>query len=291
MTLRNLLTISLFFCSTISFGQNTILWKVTNSNNKNISYLLGTYHQFGESFIDSLPVIKEKLQASDLIITEVKVDRAKWAELYNARPSSDTLSTILSKKDIEFITGILKKGQVDISKYTPGELIAKLQSNFPMTICNAINKTDKKLMDEYVQLLGSQLQKQLYYFETDSFQIDIVKQTLQMYDWNFFKKNVPALLDIYRNGKQNESLCSFPNQYASFTLDYKFEEDCNVLKDAKVNEDLVKKRNEDWMQKLPSLLEHNNCFIAVGLKHFYTKCGLIQRLKGLGYTVEPVTMK
>lgn len=150
-----------------------MLWKVTNFNSKDISCLLGTYHQFGESFIDSLPVIKEKLQASDLIITEVKVDRAKWAELYNARPSSDTLSTILSKKDIEFITGILKKGQVDISKYTPGELIAKLQSNFPMTFCTAINKTDKKLMDEYIQLLGSRLQKQLYYFETDSFQIDI----------------------------------------------------------------------------------------------------------------------
>lgn len=291
MTLRNLLTISLFFCATFSFGQNTILWKVTNPNNKNISYLLGTYHQFGESFIDSFPVIKEKLQASDLIITEVKVDRAKWAELYNARPSSDTLFTILSKKDIDFITDILKKGQVDILKYTPGELIAKLQSNFPITICNAINKADKKLMDEYVQFLGKQLQKQLYYFETDSFQIDIAKQSLQMYDWKFFKKNVPALLDIYRSGKQNESLCSFPNQYASFNLEYKFEEACNVLKDAKMNDDLVKKRNEDWMQKLPSLLEQNNCFIAVGLKHFYTKCGLIQRLKGLGYTVEPVTMK
>jgi uncharacterized protein YbaP (TraB family) len=291
MALRNLLTISLFFCSSFLFGQNTILWKVTKPDNKNISYLLGTYHQFGESFIDSLPVIKEKLQTSNLIITEVKVERAKWAELYNARPSSDTLSAILSKKDIEFITDILKKGQVDITKYTPGELIAKLQAYYPMTICNVFNKTDNKVMDEYVQFLGNQLQKQLYYFETDSFQIDIIKQTLQMYDWKFFKKNVPPLLDMYRNGKQNESLCAFPNQYASFTLDYKFEEACKVLKDAKINDDLVKKRNEDWMQKLPSLLEHNNCFIAVGLGHFFNKCGLIQRLRGLGYTIEPITMK
>ena len=160
-----------------------------------------------------------------------------------------------------------------------------------MTICSVINKGDKKVMDEYVQFLGNQFQKQQYYLETDTFQIDVTRRSLQMYDWKFFKKNVPALLDIYRDGKQNQSLCSFPNQYGSLILDYKFEENCNVLKDSKMNDELVKKRNEEWIQKLPSLLEHNNCFIAVGLRHFFTKCGLIQQLKDLGYTVEPISMR
>ena len=100
----------------------------------------------------------------------------------------------------------------------------------------------------------------------------------------------PSLIDKYRKDEQNETLCSFANKYALFTIDYKFEETCNFLKGSNLNDALVKKRNDDWIQRLPKLLENNNCFIAVGLGHLYNKCGLIERLKGLGYIVEPVKM-
>ena len=293
MTLKCALTNIVLLFSTFLFGQNSILWKVTNPNSKHTSYLLGTYHLFGESFIDSFSMITETLKSTDLVVTETKIDRTKAAAYYNSRPFSDTLLSILPKTDIDFIAALFKswKGQIDITKLTPGELFLKLQALYAKFKCAAINKSDSFSMDEYFQYLAKVEKKQQYYFETDSFQLEKLTEATAIYDWKFFKKNAPPLIDKYRKDEPNENLCSFANDYASLAIDYKIEESCNLLKNSNMNDVLLKKRNEDWIQKLPNLLENKNCFIAVGLAHLFNKCGLISQLTGLGYVVEPVKMK
>jgi uncharacterized protein YbaP (TraB family) len=250
--------------------------------------LLGTYHLFGNSFVDSFSLIKEKLNASDIIITGVKFDRPKVYAYYNSRPASIGLSSALPQEDINYISTIFKNGEVDISKYTPGELFVKLQAVYPKFKCSVINASDKWAMDEYIQRLGDQQQKTLYFLESDSLQLEKLYQATKAYDWNFFKKAVPGLLAKYKSETPDEALCFLANQYASFTMDYQLQEEC---KGSNMTDALVKKRNEDWMQKLPALLEKNNCFIAVGLMHLYNKCGLIDQLRLIGYSVEAVSMK
>ena len=274
-------------------GQNTILWKVTNNTNKNISYLLGTNHLFGKSFIDSFSIIKDKLEETNMVITETKIDNARVYAYYNNRPSSDKLSTILSKDNFDFIINHFKKrkGQVDVTKLTPGELFIILQVAYPIAKCASINLTDTTTMDEYVKYLGHLNKKRLYYLETDSFQLEKITQVTSVYDWKFLKKNLPSLIDKYQNEKPDENLCSQINQYASFAIDYKFQEKCNLFKSNNFNEGLIGKRNADWLPKLKISLEDNNCFIAVGLVHLYNKCGLIEQLREIGYNVEPINMK
>lgn len=285
---RNLLTIGLLFFTALSFGQNTILWKASNPKNANVSYLLGTYHLFGNSFVDSFSVIAEKLKASDVVITEVKFDRPKAAAYYNSRTASTSLSSALSQDDIAYISTIFKNSEVDINKYSAGELFVKLQAVYPKYKCPVINVNDKYAMDEYIQKIGEQQQKTLYFLESDSMQLEKIYEATKAYDWKFFKQAVPALLAKYKSNTTDESLCSLANQYASFTVDYKLQDEC---KGSNMNDMLVKNRNEDWMKKLPALLEKSNCFIALGLMHLYNKCGLIEQLKALGYSVEPVSMK
>ena len=291
--MKYFLTGIFFLFSAVLMGQNTILWKVTNNTNKNISYLLGTNHLFGESFVDSLSIIKDKLQETDIVITESKSDNGKGYAYYNTRTSSDTLSTILSKDHFDYIINHFKKSmsQVDATKLTPGELFIFLQAGYPKFKCAAINQGDTSAMDDYVQYLGQLNKKSLYYFETDSFQFEKITQITSIYDWKFLKKNLPSLIDKYRNEKTDEKLCSQINQYASLAFDYKFGEKCNFLKANNFNEEIVRKRNADWLPKLKLFLENNNCFIAVGLGHFYNKCGLIQQLREIGYNIEPIKMK
>ena len=52
------------------YGQNTILWEVTNTENNKTSYIVGTFHQFGNSFVDSIPQIKQALLNSELAVFE-----------------------------------------------------------------------------------------------------------------------------------------------------------------------------------------------------------------------------
>jgi uncharacterized protein YbaP (TraB family) len=285
---RKLLTIAFLLFTSITFAQNTILWKVTKAESSKVSYLLGTYHFFGNSFVDSLPVIREKLNACDLVVTEVKIDRARTIAYYNSRPSSTELSAALSEDDFNYIATLFKNSGVDITKFSPGELFVRLSAAYPKFKCSVINANDKLIMDEYIQQLGNEQHKTEYYFETDSFQLEKMYEATKVYDWKFFKKSMPPLLAQYRSKTPDKALCAFPEQYASFTVDYRFKDECQQFNGSDV---LIKNRNEDWMQKLPALLEKNNCFIAVGLAHLYFKCGLIEKLRALGYTVEPVAMK
>jgi hypothetical protein len=287
MRLKNFLLSAFILCALFSFGQNTILWKITSPIKKNVSYLLGTHHYFGSSFVDTFSIIQEKLKTSDVIVTEAKFDRQKGLDYYNSRPTSTSLSSALSQDDINYINTVFKPG-LDINKYSPGELLIKLYAAYPKYKCPVVNAKDEFGMDEYIQRLGQQYQKSSDFLESDSAQLSKIYEATKMYNWKVFKQVIPALLAQYRSETVDESLCIFANQYASFTLDYKLKEKC---KGSGMNEVLLKNRNDEWMQKLPALLEKGNCFVAIGLMHLYHKCGLIEQLRALSYSVEPVSMK
>ncbi len=287
-----LFTLTPLFIFLYSFGQNSILWKVTNENTKYTSYILGTYHLMGSGFVDSYPILKEKINKSDIVITETKIDRVKAMEYYNSRQPSKMLETVLSAEDLEYLKEIFKNGKIDLEKFSPGELLMKLQVYYPKYKCNAIKSDDTLVIDEYVQYIGDQNQKKSYFLETDSFGLEKLTELTKIYDWKFFKKNISGILKRYRSQEIDESQCLFANQYTSFNLDYKFTTSCNSnLLEISASNELVKSRNTSWMKKIPFLLENNNCFIAVGLMHLYYDCGLLEQLKKLGYKVEKVEMK
>jgi len=243
--------------------------KITGTKTQPVSYLLGTNHLFGESFVDSFPVIKEKILASNLVITETKMDRDAITASYNARTSSDSINLVLSKEDINYIAELFKqKNTLSISKLSPGELVIKLQLYYPKLKCSVFNKNDKLSMDDYVRNMAKNNGKELYSFETDSFQMQLSATSFSKHTWDFAKRNVPVILQLYRNEKVNEVMCFSFNKYAALDVDYKFKDSCssftaNIL----TNDEFIKKRIDAWIAQLPKLLENNNCFIAVGFAH------------------------
>jgi len=52
---------------------------------------------------------------------------------------------------------------------------------------------------------------------------------------------------------------------------------------------LNKDRNVRWLEKLPAIMAEKPSFIAVGCLHLPGEIGLIEGLRDLGYTVEPVS--
>jgi len=47
-------------------------------------------------------------------------------------------------------------------------------------------------------------------------------------------------------------------------------------------------RNENWMEKIPALIQEKPSFIAVGALHLTGEMGLIELLRNEGYRVEPL---
>lgn len=53
---------------------------------------------------------------------------------------------------------------------------------------------------------------------------------------------------------------------------------------------LLKERNNNWMQKLPTLISKQSNFIAVGSLHLAGPDGLISQLRNRGYTITPLKL-
>ena len=123
-----------------TFSQNTILWKVTDTINDKTSVIVGTFHQLGNSFVDSIPQIKTYLYESDLAIFESISKTKHTQELINRREKSNEVERKLKKKYFAKLKELSQDWEVDIYKLKPIELKWKLQQEFQKIKCETISQ-------------------------------------------------------------------------------------------------------------------------------------------------------
>ena len=94
---------------------------------------------------------------------------------------------------------------------------------------------------------------------------------------------VNTLSDVYRT-QNMKSLINF-----EVKVDSIFRTSPKLTEIGKrIREDLLKRRNLNWMNKIPELMKAQPTFIAVGVRHLPGKDGLIALLLEKGYQVEPI---
>lgn len=266
-------------------GQGTILWRVTDSLNNKTSYLFGTYHQIGNHFIDSLPIIKQKLLKSNLAIFE-NIEQGNKDFIFN-RPDN-SIHEQLGKKYLKKLQSFSADWKYPINKLTPLELSIKLQQEFDKYQCGLVVSSDKHAhMDNYLQFVAKSNQIPLFGFENDSIQAALISQSCEDCTWEKLRKRIYYWIDanLGSNDAKRER-CEFADKYRKFEIDYNLEKKCPESTSV-----ILIQRNEHWLKELPALLSNNNCFVAVGLAHLYYDCGLIAELRKRGFKIEEVKMK
>lgn len=264
-------------------SQNTILWKVSKNGLDKVSYILGTYHQMGNSFVDSLPVIRDKLLQSELAVFESTGKPETIRMAINQRPATNAIEKIFDKDGMATLLALSKNWGIDIYKLNPIELLVKLQQEYYKRACGTVLPTDTwSHFDHYLISIAEDNHIKTAAFETDSIQVQIINASRQ--SWKDLKKPIHTWMKHNTTLAHQKDLCQDAQNYKSFRFNYMFSEKCE-------NDLMLDQRNQKWMNSLPELLEHNNCFIAVGLLHLFRACGLIERLREMGYIVEPVSIK
>lgn len=267
------------------FGQNTILWKVSDTITGKSSFLVGTFHQFGNSFVDSIPELKDALLQSELAIFESIDDIELTRKMINSRTQVNQIEKQLKRKDFQKLKQISKNWNVDLYKLKPIELRWKLQQEFQIIKCRTALPTDKwDHFDNYLTHIAKENGIALYGLETDSLQLSLIEKEYQYPNWKKEKKNISFWIEKLTDEELAKGDCSFTNKYREFDLDYEFTKDCP-------SDILIKQRNEDWMKIIPDLVKNNNCFIAVGYLHLKNKCGLIEQLRVNGFSIEPIKIR
>ena len=95
---------------------------------------------------------------------------------------------------------------------------------------------------------------------------DILKEQMDELQDAYYSQDINALLEL--------SDKELPNDPCPSTEEEK---------------DLINKdRNKKWLEKLPTIMTDKSSFIAVGCLHLPGEYGLIEGLRNLGYTVEPI---
>ena len=58
--------------------------------------------------------------------------------------------------------------------------------------------------------------------------------------------------------------------------------------DSAFTEELIFKRNADWLKELPAIMSETPSFIAVGALHLPGEKGVLEGLRKAGYKITPV---
>lgn len=284
--MKNRLSILIFLTiSQFAISQNTILWKVTDTINNKTSFIIGTFHQFGNSFVDSIPEIKESLMKSDLAVFE-SIDKIEnTRKMIERREASLEIEKQLKKKDLIKLKEITKDWKVDLYKLKPLEIRWKLQQEFQKVKCKTTKPTDEfDHFDKYLQHLAEENKIEILGLETDSLQLRLIAKENKNPDWKKEQKKISAWINQMITDKPNMNNCGLANKYREFNLYYEFDKECEI-------DILLLQRNNDWMKIIPNLLRTKNIFIAVGYFHLRKKCGILEQLKSKGFKVEPVEIK
>ena len=284
--MKNKLSLLLFLIiSHFATSQNTILWKVTDTINNKTSFVVGTFHQFGNSFVDSIPEIKEALLNSELAVFESIDNIEKTRAMIQQRKSSFEIEKRLNKKDLKKLKAIAESWSVDLYKLQPLEIRWKLQQEFQKTKCKTTKSTDKfDHFDNYLQHIAEINNIEILGFETDSLQLSLIEKENKNPNWKTERKNISAWINQMTTDNPNMNNCGLANKYRKFDLEYEFKKECEI-------DILILQRNNDWMKSLPNLLKTKNTFIAVGYFHLRKKCGILEQLKNLGFIIEPINIK
>jgi len=265
-------------------AQNTILWSVQDSASQKKSFLLGTFHQMGNSFIDSIPQIKELLLKSDIAIFESIDNSKKLIATLNNRPEDNSYKKYLDNNDIDFLLEVAKNWEVPLNKLTPVELLIKLDQEYVVKNCGTVKRNDKwKHFEKYLISIAQEKNHKILGLENDSIQTKDINDSGKNLTWNDAKKYIHKSVNDILKSKNKKDICYNAQQYMKFNNDYQFTEKCG--------DSSLLQRNNLWLQKLIPNLETKNVFIAVGLLHLYGDCGLIMQLRKLGYTVNPIELK
>lgn len=294
-------------CTSAQDNPKTWLWQISKPGVKHRSYILGTYHEVGNHYFDSLKIANKILLGSDIVAIET-LDRI---QKFNAGVSASAPDSIRERQiaeayhnGMQYWAGLLNSHQmgtfikyVNFKKnetyilFTASSLCHITDRFYSVNYCdNAKINTDTIFsMDEQIKIIAQRAGKPLIGLD------DEIEQMLQ-HDGNnivdtssgrpdsIWAADLIDRMELILNNKRNGVPCSPLDEYTSFSIPYEFRK---VREESLFGTTL---RNRKWVETVTKQFSEKSFFIAVGFQHLRYNDGLIQQFRNLGYKVTPQRM-
>lgn len=285
----------IFICVALSANAQ-LLWKVSGNGLNNPSYIIGTHHMAPLSITDSIIGLQKALDEAQQVYGELKLSEIQdpatvmMMQQMIAMEGDTTLTSLLSPEDYEAANKFSKENlKLDLT-IAPKIKPAFLLNNIVVAayIKHVGNYNPQEQLDMYFQKVAIEKGKKVEGLETAKFQFNL------LFNGSPLQRQTQLLMcAIYNIEHDVETLKRLTAAYMKQDLnemlkinDERKGDQCDPL--PAEEKAMVDDRNNDWAQKLPTIMKENPTFIAVGALHLPGEKGLLNLLKKQGYTVEPV---
>lgn len=269
--------------------ENTLLWQVSGNGLEKPSYLFGTYHLLGSSYLETLPHVQEAFDQSERVTVEMIIDSSALGTMQTMSIMPDSsLSQFLDSTEYAMVGAEVKAAVgMDIAfleKLKPVSISIMLALVYNQQVAPELENYSGSPLDLHLAQEGKQQGKEVLAFET------MLQQAELLYNTDPLAKQAEGLVELV---KEKDNMLDMTRRlvdtYLEQDLTAMWELSMEMPNNAWGNmEALLDERNANWIKQLPEMMEERSTFVAVGALHLPGPSGLITQLQKAGYTVTPV---
>lgn len=260
----------------------SLLWQISGKGLEKPSYVFGTIHMICQEDYIMTETIQNTLKNVDAFYAEIDFSNPEnMAVLQQSMMSETPLSQRLNNEQYQKLQQLLKEVvDLDITQFehlTDAAIVSMVTfKSFPCT--------DFKMYEMELLQTAAAAEKKMGGLETAAEQMEILGKSLGI-DAVFEMLN-----DLKKDGFKStkEMVALYTNQDVQGLYDYM--KKSSYMTDEVYNE-MLTKRNHNWINEMPALMKNQSVFFAVGAAHLSGNNGVLKLLKDNGYTVKPVNIQ
>lgn len=288
---KNLLFLTVFM-TIFSLTNAQILYKVQTKNSESPSYIFGSHHLSPISVVEESGVM-DFFNQTDQVVGEIDLSMDPMAltmalQPYMMAPADSTLSVVLKGENLDSLNAQFVKWAP-----MPGMQLQMLEPLKPIAVTTmlAAGMTQEVMpgfdpnqqLDTYFFQTAVKEDKNIVALETPEYQGEV------LFNMTPISVQAEMLIDMLKNPDEAlnaaRKLC---DAYKNRDLDAMIEISKEDTEHPEFMEQILYKRNADWLEKLPAILEETPSLVVVGALHLAGSKGIIQGLKDKGYEITPV---
>lgn len=268
--------------TTFAQDNKSLLWQISGKGLEKPSYVFGTIHMICQDDYIMTETIQNTLKNVDAFYAEIDFSNPEnMAVLQQSMMSETPLSQRLNNEQYQKLQQLLKEVvDLDITQFehlTDAAIVSMVTfKSFPCT--------DFKMYEMELLQTAAAAEKKMGGLETAAEQMEILGKSLGI------NAVFEMLNDLKKDGFKStkEMVALYTNQDVQGLYDYM--KKSSYMTDEVYNE-MLTKRNHNWINEMPELMKNQSVFFAVGAAHLSGNNGVLKLLKDNGYTIKPVNIQ
>lgn len=246
--------------------------------------MFGTHHFTNKEFADTMQVLQAKLKSVDGVVVEVVMDstlQRRMAPFLVMK--NNTLDRLFTPAEYREVDDYIKARNPAVNLKQLNRFKPAMVGVLMMLLDNPEMQNMTNGIDESFQKYAKNNAKSVHGLETAEYQGAL------LFDGDLQKQKKALLKSVRESDNNKIKLKELTACYLAQDMDKLT--DFFRTQDEETREfmtEMLKNRNQRWLNQLPALMEKESLFIAVGAGHLVGAEGLTKGLQAKGYTIKPI---